>query len=92
MPVDNWHELIGDPTMGDAILDRLVRNAYRNNLKGKSLCKRTKKLTSEGDSGKQYKPCVASLRLPGRMAAEEVAGCVWNTQPGKTGMGGRSAI
>ncbi|PAM57369.1 AAA family ATPase, partial [Acinetobacter baumannii] len=24
MPVDNWHELIGDPTLADAILDRLV--------------------------------------------------------------------
>ena len=28
MPVDNWHELIGDPTLADAILDRLVHNAY----------------------------------------------------------------
>jgi DNA replication protein DnaC len=43
MPVDNWHELIGDPTLTDAILDRLVYNAYRMiNLKGKSMRKRTK--------------------------------------------------
>jgi hypothetical protein len=27
MPVDKWHALIGDPTLGDAILDRLVHNA-----------------------------------------------------------------
>lgn len=33
MPVDKWHALIGDPTLGDAILDRLVHNAYRIELK-----------------------------------------------------------
>ena len=37
MPVDNWHELIGDPTLADAILDRLVHNAYRLTMKGESL-------------------------------------------------------
>ena len=46
MPVDNWHELIGDPTLADAILDRLVHNAYRINLKGESMRKRTQKLTT----------------------------------------------
>ena len=29
MPVDHWHELIGDPTLADAILDRLIHNAHR---------------------------------------------------------------
>nr|ASU52066.1 IS1491 transposase istB [Pseudomonas putida]UVN18697.1 IS1491 transposase istB [Pseudomonas aeruginosa] len=43
---DNWHELIGDPTLADAILDRLVHNAYRINLKGESMRKRTQKLTT----------------------------------------------
>ncbi|RMV61899.1 ISPsy14, transposition helper protein, partial [Pseudomonas syringae pv. pisi] len=37
MPVDKWHALIGDPTLGDAILDRLVHNAYRIELKGESM-------------------------------------------------------
>jgi len=46
--VDNWHELIGDPTLADAILDRLVHNAYRINLKGESMRKRVKKLTAPG--------------------------------------------
>ena len=32
-PVEHWHDLIGDPTLADAILDRLVHNAYRLNLK-----------------------------------------------------------
>jgi DNA replication protein DnaC len=38
-PVSQWHELIGDPTVADAILDRLVHNAYRLELKGESLRK-----------------------------------------------------
>lgn len=38
-PSDRWHELIGDPTLADAILDRLVHNAYKINLKGESMRK-----------------------------------------------------
>jgi DNA replication protein DnaC len=45
VPVDHWHDVIGDPTLGDAILDRLVHDAYRINLKGESLRKRHSKLT-----------------------------------------------
>jgi DNA replication protein DnaC len=37
IPVDKWHELIGDPTYADAILDRIVHNAHRINLSGHSL-------------------------------------------------------
>jgi DNA replication protein DnaC len=36
LPVGKWHEWIGDPTMADAILDRLVNNAYKVELKGPS--------------------------------------------------------
>jgi DNA replication protein DnaC len=36
-PVDQWHEVIGDATVADAILDRLVHNAYRLELTGKSM-------------------------------------------------------
>ncbi|EPG9352133.1 AAA family ATPase [Pseudomonas aeruginosa] len=50
MPVDNWHEPIGDPTLADAILDRLVHNAYRIQLKGESMRKQTPKLTPPGAS------------------------------------------
>ena len=39
VPVDHWHEVIGDPTIADAILDRLVHNAHRLTLKGESLRK-----------------------------------------------------
>jgi len=37
VPVDRWHDLIGDPTLGDAILDRIVHNAHRIQLRGESL-------------------------------------------------------
>jgi DNA replication protein DnaC len=37
IPVDKWHEIIGDPTYADAILDRLVHNAHRIDLAGHSL-------------------------------------------------------
>lgn len=36
-PVETWHERIGDPTLADAILDRLIHQAYRISLKGDSL-------------------------------------------------------
>jgi len=37
LPVDQWHQSIGDNTLADAILDRLVHNAHRMPLKGVSL-------------------------------------------------------
>ena len=37
VPVDRWHDVIGDPTYADAILDRLVHNAHRVSLTGDSL-------------------------------------------------------
>jgi len=37
LPVDCWHQIIGDPTYADAILDRLVHNAHRIELTGESL-------------------------------------------------------
>ena len=39
LPVENWHAVIGDPTLADAILDRLVHNAYQLNLRGESMRK-----------------------------------------------------
>src|SRR3954469_18076314 len=37
LPLDKWHEIIGDPTYADAILDRLVHNAHRIELAGESM-------------------------------------------------------
>ena len=39
LPVEHWQEIIGDPTIADAILDRLVNNAHRLILKGESVRK-----------------------------------------------------
>jgi DNA replication protein DnaC len=38
--VERWHDVLGDPTLADAILDRLVHNAYKLNLEGDSMRKR----------------------------------------------------
>jgi DNA replication protein DnaC len=40
LPVDRWYEIIGNPTIADAILDRIVHNAYRIDLTGDSMRKR----------------------------------------------------
>ena len=39
LPIDAWHDVIGEPTFADAILDRLVHNAYRVQLDGQSMRK-----------------------------------------------------
>ena len=39
LPVEAWHEVIGEPTFADAILDRIVHNAYRFALEGPSMRK-----------------------------------------------------
>ena len=49
LPVEHWHKMIGEPTHADAILDRLVHNAYRIELKGESM----RKLNAKG--GKRLK-------------------------------------
>jgi len=45
LPVSKWHDAIGDPTLADAILDRLVHNAYKIILKGESMRKTRSRLT-----------------------------------------------
>jgi DNA replication protein DnaC len=48
MPVAHWHEQIGDPTIADSILDRLVHNAYRIELNGESMRKKRNRKLDEG--------------------------------------------
>ncbi len=45
LPVDKWHDQIGDPTLADAILDRLIHNAHKIPLKGESMRKLKSPLT-----------------------------------------------
>ena len=40
LPVDRWHDLIGEPTLADAILDRVIHSAHRLQLRGDSLRKK----------------------------------------------------
>jgi DNA replication protein DnaC len=40
LPVTAWHEAIGDPTLADAILDRIVHNAHKVEMQGESMRKR----------------------------------------------------
>lgn len=48
-PVDKWHELIDDPTLADAILDRLIHSAYKIELDGDSMRKKKSLLTKSKD-------------------------------------------
>jgi DNA replication protein DnaC len=45
LPVDAWHEVVGNPTLADAILDRLVNSAYRISLTGGSMRRKLSGLT-----------------------------------------------
>ena len=40
LPVEHWHDVIGNPTIADAIMDRLVHNAHKINLDGDSMRKK----------------------------------------------------
>ena len=40
LPVGKWHEQIGDPTLADSILDRIVHNAHRIEMRGESMRKK----------------------------------------------------
>lgn len=49
VPVDSWHPLMTNPTVADAILDRLVHNAYRITLTGESMRKVQAKIGESND-------------------------------------------
>ena len=40
LPVEHWHEYLADPTLADAILDRIVHQSHKLKLKGESLRKK----------------------------------------------------
>ena len=44
LPIDKWHDNIGDPTIADAICDRLIHNAHRIKLSGESMRKKYSKV------------------------------------------------
>ena len=52
IPVDKWHQVIGDPTLADAICDRIVHSAHRIELKGESV----RKLKARPEGGQEEEP------------------------------------
>ncbi len=52
LPVENWYELIGDQTLADAILDRLVHGAYKIALEGDSM-RSTRSLRDQAESNRE---------------------------------------
>ncbi len=50
LPVEHWHEFIGEATLADAILDRLLHNAHRLPLRGESMRKTKTDLTDRDRS------------------------------------------
>jgi DNA replication protein DnaC len=71
LPVDRWHEVIGDPTYADVILDRLIHNAHRIDLTGESLRRNRERkgLTSTRPSTKEESK-VSAPRHPGDVIPE----------------------
>lgn len=61
IPVEGWHAYLADPTLADAILDRLVHNAQRLPLTGESM-RRVKAVLAEPDHNEA---CVRNVTLPG---------------------------
>jgi DNA replication protein DnaC len=53
LPVSCWHEQISDPTIADGILDRLVHNAHRIEMRGESMRKKRNPPREENDEKKE---------------------------------------
>jgi DNA replication protein DnaC len=67
LPVAHWHEVLGDPTLADAILDRLIHNAHRIELRGDSWRRKEPGIAStEAESPKRVIPA-------GKRAAEKAS-------------------
>ncbi len=71
LPLAHWHEALGDPTLADAILDRLTHNAHRIELRGDSL-RRTAPL-SVPETDPEAPKSSSNLVDPGKRAAQRPA-------------------
>jgi DNA replication protein DnaC len=81
LPVEPWHEALGDPTWADAILDRLVPNAYQIPLQGASMRTRQARWT-RGAIGEESSPAQ-------RRCAPILAGFAWRGWQLSHGLDGR---
>jgi DNA replication protein DnaC len=64
LPVKVWHEIIGEPTFADAILDRIVHNAYRLELEGDSMRLNATKAKAETVSATTIAPDTKPAKRP----------------------------
>jgi DNA replication protein DnaC len=60
LPIEKWHEYISEPTIADAVLDRVVHNAHKIALKGESLRKTKEQFSGIGTQ--QIRPIQANIR------------------------------
>jgi hypothetical protein len=105
LPVEHWHEALGDPPLADAILDRLVHNASKMNLRGESMRTSPGRLTRKATAAEQCiiqrrcAPRVAGFawirwqpsRGPrGRLPVDWVAAFTWSEWQPSHGLGGRN--
>ena len=68
LPRDKWHDVIGDPTFADAILDRIVHNAYRLELDGPSMRKLQATEQAETEARPSAKEAARTLTSPTKPA------------------------
>ena len=94
LPLAKWHEIIGEPTFADAILDRIVHNAHRIDLDGPSMRKtmadKNNANTIDQTQGKSHQRITQRRRSrrPNRPPAK-VAALDRNRWPLSAGIGGR---
>jgi DNA replication protein DnaC len=65
VPIDHWHDIIGDPTIADAILDRLIHNAHQINIRGAKESMRKNKAGDDSVSAQapRLHPEVSNVKL-----------------------------
>jgi DNA replication protein DnaC len=89
LPVGHWHEALGEPTLADAILDRLVHGAHRLELRGESM--RRPQRPADGPEGPDEAlsaaigPGTASTQGPGRPRRGRADAGYPSTAPGSPG-------
>jgi len=70
LPIEQWYEIIGDPTLADAILDRVIHNAHRIELKGESMRKLKVDANAEPDARQSATQAPNSISAPASTPAK----------------------
>jgi DNA replication protein DnaC len=69
LPIERWYEVIGHPTLADAILDRIIHNAYRIELNGEGM-RKLKAVSAESDARKPAKETPQDVETPASTPAK----------------------